>query len=150
MTLAIATIAENISKLSITGVTIHDLDELKDGIKERDGAVLYPKPDGFVSDMRVEPKSFGSAGSRSYDVTYSLHYMLVYAPIGTGRGLFDKYPGMVAAAFSVIDELIENDALAGTQEFQVRAINQFGPVSDPVGKGFHGCEIVIDVTEFIN
>jgi hypothetical protein len=150
MGLQIATITSNIAALSISGVTILDIDEIKEGIKERDGATFFPNPIGFVTDLRVEPVTLGSAGARSYNVWYSLHYVLAYAPIGSGRGIFDKYPSMVATAFSIIDALIANDALAGTQEFQVQSIPEFGPVSDPSGKMHHGCQIVIDIMEFVN
>ena len=150
MALGITTVADSISKLSISGVTVKDIDEIPERVLVRDGAVLYPRPDGFVTNMKVVPAAFGSAGTRKYTVTYTLHYMLITAPIGKGRGLFDVYSDLVSKTYLVIDAIIANDNLSGSVEFQTRDVQNFGPVVDPAGNPHHGCEIVVDVTEFVN
>jgi hypothetical protein len=149
--LNIANIADAIAGLTISGVTVLDLNEIKEGIVERDCPVLFPRPDGYVTDFKVEVQSFGGEGERAMDVTYSLHYVLAYAAVGSGRGLFDKYPGMVNAAFAVIDAILANDTLGGDAvDVNIKNVPDFGLVNDPAGNAFHGFEIAINITELVN
>jgi hypothetical protein len=149
MALAISTIANSISGLTVSGVIIKDIDEVPESGDDR-SAILYPKPDGFVTDLRVQPDSFGTASTRKYTVTYALHYMLVGSPIGSGRGIFDKYSDMVGKAFAVLDAAIAAVGLVGAVEFSVQGVSNFGPVADNSGNPWHGCEIAFLVTEFVN
>jgi len=150
MASAISTILDNISELSISGVTVKDIDQVQDKLEDRDCPCLFPNPLGLVTNLNVEPDAYGNAGDRPYTVTYTLNYRLCNSSVGSGRGLFDKYPAMVTNALAVIWAFIGADNLGGTVEFQVSGIANFGPVADPAGKLFHGCDIAVNVTEFIN
>ena len=94
MTLQADTIATSIAGLSVSGVTIKDLDGISEQVHARACPLLYPKPDGFMSNLRVERDSFGPASNARKTVRYTLSYVYLHAPIGEGRGLFDVYADM--------------------------------------------------------
>lgn len=148
MALAVVTIANSIAALSVSGVTLKDLDEIPQAVLPRDCPMIYPKPDGFLSGLVIEIDSFGSTSAKK-TVRYNLSYMFLYCPVGTGRGLFDVYAGMVAKALAFLDALIANDALTGAIDIQPAGVLQFGPVPDPAGNLFHGCQVDLAVQEFI-
>ena len=150
MALAIATIADSIAAVSVSGVTIKDLNEIPEAVTLRDCPVLFPRPDGFVTDLAVKRDSFGTGAVAKMTVTYILTYTFCHAPIGSGRGLFDVYDNMIANAFAIIDAIITNDTVTGLVDLQVDDALNFGPVEDPSGNVFHGCEIQLYVMEFVN
>ena len=47
-----------------------------------------------------------------------------------------------------IDKMLVSDAVTGSVDLQVEDISAFGPVSDPSGKMFHGCDISFRILEF--
>lgn len=149
MALAVRTIAENIAALSVSGVTIHDLDDLKGEYLERDLPVLIPNPEGYVANVLVERDSYGSSEAKQH-ITYDLTYRYLHARVGSGRGLFDQYPQMVTNTGLILDRLIASDALSNQIDFRVVNVSAFGPVQDPSGNLYHGCDIIVNVMEFIN
>ena len=149
MGLNIATIAHNISCLDVAGVKIKDIHEIPEAVVQRDCPVLYPRPDGFVTGLTVEIDSFGDASALK-TVRYVLTYRFLEAQLGTTRGLFDLYGDFVKHVFAILDKLIDSEALTGQVELNIESIGDFGPVVDPSGTGFHGCDIALSVMEFWN
>lgn len=149
MALSAVTVATNIAGLTVSGVKLYALNALPEGVDPRDCPCIYPKPNGFLSGLEVEVNSFGSASAKK-TVRYTLTYMYLYAPIQSGRGLFDLYEDMVTKALSFIDVVIANDAIAGCVDITPMDISNWGPVADPSGSAFHGCEIPFAITEFVN
>src|SRR3972149_7264806 len=95
MTLAISTICDSTSSLSVSGLTIKDLNEIPEAVTGRDCPVIYPKPDGFVTNFEMVRDSFGGGPTAKMTVTYDLTYRLLGAPIGAGGGLVDSYSLLV-------------------------------------------------------
>lgn len=150
MALAIATIADSIAALNVTGLMICDLDQIPEAATTRT-PILFPKPDGFVTDFEYEPVSQGDGATALANVTYTLTYRFCYTPIGAERGLFATYPAMVAMAAAILDAIISIDnATAGAVEIVPLSIPVFGPVVDPANNGYHGCDISLLVKEFVN
>lgn len=149
MSLQIATVCASIAALSVAGVTIKDLDEIPENVDLRAPTIL-PKPDGFVSGLRYERQSQGGGSVAKGDCYYTLTYRLCYAPVGSGRGLFETYPAMVTAAFAFLDAVLAVDVLQGAVTIRPVGALNFGPVSDPAGNIFHGCDIAVEIMEFVN
>jgi hypothetical protein len=149
MAVAPVTVAASIAALSVSGVTLKDMDEIPQKVEARDCPIFYPKPDGFLSDLEVEIDSFGSAAAKK-TFRYRLNYVFLHAAIGEGRGLFDVYADMVANIAALIDAIIANDALSGAVDVQLEGVSSVGPVPDPAGSMFHGCIFTLAVEEFIN
>jgi len=148
MAIALVTIADSISGLSVSGVTIKDINQVPNEVLERDVPMIIPRPDGFVTNFKPERVTLGSGAGAKWNVTYDLTYRLLYAKVGTGRGLFDLYSGLCATAMLFVDAIMDNDALTGTVDIQLSNISDFGPVVDPSGQTFHGCDFVFTVLEF--
>jgi hypothetical protein len=144
------TIATSIAGLSVSGVTIADLDGIPEQAHGRDCPLLYPKPDGFMSNLRVERDSFGPASDARKTVRYTLSYAYLHAPVSEGRGLFDVYQAMVQNTLAILDAIIADDALNGAVDITPGEVTRFGLVNDPAGSWFHGCVIALNVTEQIN
>lgn len=149
MALAAVTVATNIAGLTVTGVTMKALNAIPEGVDARDCPIIYPKPDGFMSDLQVDIDTFGSTSAKK-TAWYTLNYMYLYAPLASGRGLFDLYEDMVTKAMAFFDAIIANDAITGCVDIQPVSISNWGPVADPAGVSFHGCQIALRVQEFIN
>ena len=151
MAIALRSIVTNIAAISVTGLTIYDLDDLKDALDVSACPVLYPDPVNFVTNLRVEMNSFEITGGAKKTIYYTLTYIFAYAPAGSGRGLFDKYPGMVDLAADILDALqAARTTISGSLLFDINTIAGFGPVADPAGNIFHGCQFLLDCQEFIN
>jgi len=149
MALEIAQICTSIAGLDVAGVTIADLDQIPEQVTSRK-PMIFPRPDGFVSNFIMERNSFGGGSTAKMTVTYTLNYRLCYAPIGEGRGVFDIYPNMVEKAFLFLDAVLAIDTLTGLEDITPGDVIDFGPVTDPAGNLFHGCDILINIMEFVN
>jgi hypothetical protein len=148
MTLSVVTIADSISKLSVTGVKIKDINEIPENANEFDCPMVIPKPDGFVSNFEVERAAVSQGTSAVWNVRYNLTYRLLHSELGSGLGLFDVYDDMVAIVMAFVDKILISDAVTGAVDVEVEDISSFGPVSDPAGTMFHGCDIVLRILEF--
>src|SRR3990170_2945459 len=140
MTLAISTICDSISVLSVSGLTIKDLNEIPEAVMARDCPVIYPKPDGFITNFEMVRDSFGGGSTAKMTVTYDLTYRLLGAPLGSGRGLFDSYSLMVEKVYAYIDAVQAIDTMTGLEDITPADTTAFGPVSDPAGGMFHGAK----------
>ena len=80
MALSITTVTNSIAALSVTGVTIKDIDEIPASVDAYDCPILYPEPVDFVTNLTVTAASFQG----KYDVEYDLTYTFLYAQIGEG------------------------------------------------------------------
>jgi hypothetical protein len=147
MALAVETIATSMSQLSVSGLTIRDIDELQGEFFPRDCPVLIPEPAGFMTDLTVERQSVGVGTAADKDVTYALHYTLLYAQIGEGRLGLELYDEMVDMAAALIDAIMAADDLTGAIDVTPSAYG-FGPVTDPAGKMFVGCRVDLHVLEY--
>jgi hypothetical protein len=147
MTVNLVAIADAISKVSISGVTVKDINEIPDQWDMRQPA-LFPRANDFITECSVEAVTNGG-NSAAKDLTYTLNYVFMYAPVGSGRGLLDAYSGMVTMACTILDTFAATDFTAyGALRFEV-SMGAFGPVADPSGAMGHGCEFAFKILEFI-
>jgi len=153
MSLSAVTIANSIAGLTIDdstngNINIRDLDQIIENVGSRDCPILFPNPNLFVSDITPERQAQGSGVTGIWNVTYTLNYVYMHAPIGTTRGLYDVYQGMVTNVMNIVDKILVSDALTGAIDLTLANISTFGIVTGPGGGEFHGCEISFDILEF--
>lgn len=148
MALAIATIADSITHLTVAGLTIKDVDQIPEQADVR-GHTIYPEPLNFVTDFTPTRDTFGGA-SAMWTVEYTLNYTLCYIPVGSERMGLDKYASMTALAFAFIDAVLAVGVLSGAVDIQPGGLSEFGVVSDPSGNAWQGCKIALRVKEFVN
>ncbi len=147
MSLKVATVWTAIKALSVTSLTIKDIGEVTETYEIR-GAVLYHLIDNPVTIAVPKRQSFGIGSVAKKDVTYSLNYRLLYAPIGSERGIKEIYSNMFVMVANIENAVINNDALSGTIDIQPRIAAGSTTVKDPGGNAFYGLDISFDVLEY--
>jgi len=152
MALALTTITNSIAALSVSGVTIFDIDEVPSEIGPRAPAII-PLPmifDNFTVQYDSMNTSSGT-DARKKTVTYDLHYRLLYAPIGTDRGnILSQLSAMATKAGLFLDAVMAVDTFTGGIDIDPSIPEGNGIVEDPAGVPFWGCDFVLTVMEFVN
>ena len=145
----IDTVTNSIAAWSISGVTIRDIHDIPEDVILL-GPILFPRPDGFVTDMQFTRESQGGAGTAMMNLSYTLNYVYCHTPIGSGLGgLFSTYSGLITNLALIIEKVFASDNASGAVDLQLAGVSNVGPVSDPSGKAYHGVEIALRITEFI-
>jgi len=143
---AFQTITNSIAALSVSGVTIKDIDEIPQSGRLIT-PVLFPRPNEFVTEFEPTFQSFGSNGTAKIDLGYNLHYVYLHAEAGTGIGAFDAYNGMITKLSAILVALLSNDALTGLVD-QKPIIEGMGVIEDPSGVEYWGIMFALRVLEF--
>jgi len=144
----IASVIDGIAALAPTGVSILDTNEVPEEANAR-RSILYPNSD-FVSDMRIESQALGNTGSTAKaNVIYTLNYIYLHSPAGSGRGIASELPDMVTNVVRIFDKIAEGFHVDGyAVDITPRIGSEVGIIEDATGNQFWGCFIAIDVLEF--
>jgi len=155
--LKITTVTASIAALTISitkpdgttgNLTIRDLGDMREAINQQDCPVLTPRADNFVSNLRIERDSFG-ADAAYKTAYYTLNYVFYFYPVNAGAGLFEKYGAMVTAAAVMLTYLATHTNLTGTTDIMPEAQTSFGLQLDAAGTPFHGCEVALNVEQYL-
>ncbi len=147
MTCQIASIPNSVAALSVSGVTIYDVDQIPpDGTRLL--PCLYPEPVNFVTSFSTERNTFGATGAFK-TIEYDLNYTFLFIPIGAGRTGLEYYDDMLTKVGLIVDAVmaLSGDKLTGAWEFTAQGVTDFGPVPDPAGNQYLGCRLVFHVIE---
>ncbi len=147
ITSAIATVADSITGLSISGVTIKDIDQIPDSATLL-CPLLIPQPANFVTDLSVSFETFGSNGGAKINTNYTLNYVFLFCEIGSGLGAFAAFAGLIAKLSTILVAINSNDAITGAVDIKIGSIGNIGVITDPAGKEFWGLEFSLRVLEF--
>lgn len=149
MALQTAAIITSIAGYSVTGVDILDADEIKDEVKRRAVPLMMLAPNFFTQPKYIYD-AMGTGAVAPITVKYVLRWRFFYAEVGTERGQYDIFQGFIQKVTAIIDAVIANDATSDAIHLQVVDVGTFGVVTDPTGNQFYGCDIGIEVTEYVN
>lgn len=138
-----------IAALSVTGLTIKTLSGIPDSVEARDCPILFPSPENLITGLNVERVSYGSATQGRKDVNYTLTYKFIFARVGTGRGLYDVFPDMIAMIDLLFSTMVDSDDLSGTVEFIPSGNIVPTIITAPNGQSFHGCDLTFSILEFV-
>jgi hypothetical protein len=147
ITSALVTVADSISKLVVTGITIKDIDEIPDNAAML-CPILIPQPNGYISDISVEFQSFGSNTGAKIDMDYTLNYVYLHCQAGLGLGTFSIYSGLITKLAAIIVAILSNDAITGLVDMQLQNIGNIGVIDDPAGNQYWGVLLSFRVKEF--
>lgn len=150
MGLSFTTISTTIAALSITGLTIKDIDEVP--TKGDRVPILIPL-DNFVSNLSVSEVVLGVPSTRPMTVTYTLNYRLLHTPVGAGRSnILEAYEGLSDMVALILDEILAMDTTTGVEDLMpgTPAITNFGQVLAPDALIYYGCDFHFDCTEHVN
>lgn len=148
MALDIDKVTAGIAALNVTGITIKDMSEIPAAIAERDLPMLVPDLANYVSDFRAEWIAGDGTGA-SWDVRYTLNYMLVSSQAGATRAtVHERFAAMMAQAMDVV-EAVMLASVDWAVEVSPRAVTRAGTAT--WGKAtFDVVNISLDVLEFVN
>ncbi len=149
MTLAIVTVCDSISKLSVMGVTIKDVDEIPSDCSML-LPVLFPEPVNLMTDFTMTRDSFGGGSVAKMTVGYNLHYTFCLAPVGSGFTGLEYFDETLTKVAAILDAVLAIDTFAGAIDITPQEATEFGPVPDPAGKQYIGCRLTFHVEEFVN
>lgn len=148
MALSIATIADSISNLSVSGLTIKDMDTIPASASGL-GSLLIPLPN-FVTDFNMSRDSYGGGSTAKMTVTYNLNYRLLFAPAGSGRDL-EYFDNMVSMVGLLWDAVMAIELITGAVDLIPAGLSNMGLVNDPAEQNeYYGCDVAFMVTEFVN
>lgn len=133
----------SISTLTITGMKqIHSIATLPQEITQDTCPVLFPNPQGWLGEQSTMPQEFDTEVLVRREHNFTLSYILAYAPVGSGRGLNEFYPGIAAMTLELQTKIYKLQ-LTGLTAVRKIAISKFGMLQDAVGKMFYGCSVDI-------
>lgn len=146
VTINLPTIAEQISRLSVEGVTILDIDAITTQYILAP-YTLAPRPDGWFSNLSVTVDTFGTLGTEKLTMTYNLTYRYFHTALGNQLN-FASYSHMIDNIVNIAEVILTNDTVTGAIDLRLAGISDIGPVSDPAGNQYHGCDFTLLVTEY--
>lgn len=152
MTLSTATIASGIAALTVSGVTIKDVDEIPETVNSRDCPILFPSPDGFVLGGNGEPETgsttFGTPTTRLWTFNRSYRYVYLHEQAGATRGLKDVIGAMATKVDLILEAIAEMD-LTDVDVMRV-GVSDMGVIEAPDAKAFFGAIFEITLRERMN
>ena len=151
MALNSAGITAAVAALSVSGVSIKDTSAIPDKVLHRDCPILFPVPGDWVGGAGGSPDdetTFGTPGTRYWQVHRTFKYIYLHSAVGTGRGLADEYNAIVTKA-ELIWEAITALDVAGVDVENITH-SAVGVLSDGAGNQFNGCMFEITVREKVN
>jgi len=152
MSFLLATVTNSIAAMSVAGLTIKDIDEIPVRVYGRNCPILYPEPLDFTPSFEAIKMTFGRGATVKWNMHYDLVYTLLYAPVGSGRGM-ELYAPTIAMGCLIFDELMEALPITGAELVIPGGWSIPGPLYDPTGPGatdaeaFYGMKLTFRVTE---
>lgn len=141
-------VASSIAAWTITGITIKGITSIPEQAQML-CPILYPKPDNFVTGLGVDNYTFGTGGSEQATIHYVMTWRYLHSQIGGGLGgLFAVYGGLITNICTILAYIANHDTVTGAANLRVQTIPVIGPVSDPTGNMYHGCDFDIYVEEY--
>ena len=146
ITSAISTVADSIAGLTVSGVTVKDIDQIPDTARML-CPLLIPKPDNFVTDLSVSFETFGSNGGAKINTNYTLNYVFLFCEVG-GMRAFAAFSGLVSKLSTILVAINSNDAITGAVDMKINSIGNIGVITDPAGVEYWGLEFSLRVLEY--
>ncbi len=149
VSLNLANIANAISAMSVSGVTVKDKDEIIGNWTPLPN-VLYPKPDGWITGFSIDYVTVMQGASAKMDISYTLNYRFLGVQAGDISIFPAAYSALVDKLILIINAVISLDApYSGTVELKLGGV-EIGPRTDPSGNNFFGADIALNIVEMQN
>ncbi len=151
VSLNLANIANSISALSISGVTVKDKDEIVGSWTSLPN-VLYPNPDGegWITGFGLDYPTVKQGADAKIDISYTLNYRFLGVQIGDISIITAAYSALVDKLILIINTIIAMDApYSGAVEMRVGGVS-IGVRRDPAGNNFYGAAFALNIVEMQN
>jgi hypothetical protein len=147
VTSSIATIADSVAALSVTGVTFKDIDQIPDTARML-CPLFIPDPSRFVTGYGMTFETFGSNGAAKMNSTYTLNYLYLHCEAGSGINAFAPYAGLISKLSAVLVAIFSNDAITGAVDIALESVGEIGIITDPAGVEYWGVQVTLKVLEY--
>ena len=147
VTCSVNTVASSIAALSVSGVTIKDIDKIPDSAKLL-CPVLIPQPNDYMSNVTVSFETFGSNGGAKLNMEYDLNYVYLHCEAGSGVNAFAPFSSLMTKVALILETIMSNDAVTGLVDLTVNSISNVGIINDPAGNSYWGVLLSFHVLEF--
>ena len=145
VTINFVTVAASIANLSIQGVKILDAGSIPTSLGTQ-VRVLQPRPRRFVTNFRLVPVEQTRQNLNAY---YTLNYNYYYAAVGGGLPEFKVYAPMLNDIAAIAVAFAKVGTLSGATDNSTPKIGDIAAIQDNAGNLYHGCEISIDILQFL-
>lgn len=142
------TVANSVSGLRVDGIKILNIDQIPETVTML-GPVLMPQPNGFVSDISPQFQSYGSNGAAKIDLAYTLNYLYLHAPIGSGISTYELYAALLANVIAIFEAIFANDAIDGAIDVQLSSLSDIGTITDPSENQYWGVQFSLRILEHV-
>jgi hypothetical protein len=147
--LNLANIADAIAAISISGVTVKDKDQIAASWVSTPN-VLYPNPDGWITDFRLEYKAIPRGSAAPVNVMYTLNYRFLGVQVGDMATMPVSYSDLVSKVIAIINAVVAVHApYDGGVDLVVQSVD-LGPMTDPAGNQYYGADLAFSVEEIQN
>lgn len=149
VSLNLANIADAISALSVSGVTVKDKDQIA-GSWVSTPNVLFPRPDGWVSNFRIVFDSVLQGTNAPMTISYTLNYRFLGVQAGDIATFPVAYSSLVDKLILIVNAIVAMYApYSGRVEMVIGNID-IGAKVDPAGNNFFGADFSINISEMQN
>jgi hypothetical protein len=149
VSLYLASIADAISNISISGVTVKDKDQLSGNWTPLPN-VLFPSPDNWITGFAIQYDALMQGASAPMTIKYTLNYRFLGVQVGDIAAFPVSYSALVDKVVAIINALIAVPApYSGKVEMIVGNIG-IGARNDPAGNNFFGADIALNISETQN
>ena len=150
MALSFTTISDTIAALSVSGVTIKDIDEVPTSGDRV--PIIIPLPD-FITNFNLDNMTLGVPSTRLMTVSYTLNYRLLFIRAGAGRSnTIEALNGLTSKIGLFLDAVLAMDTITGVEDLvpSTNAITNMGIVNAPNDDAYYGCDFHLDCLEHVN
>ena len=149
VSLNLANVANAISNISITGVTVKDKDEIA-GAWSSTPNVLYPSPDGWITSFSMTWDAMMQSADAPMTISYTLNYRFLGVQVGDISTFPKSYSNLVDKLILIINAIIATPApYSGKVEMKATNVT-IGPRTDPAGNNFFGADFSVQIQEMQN
>lgn len=147
--LYLANIADAISSITISGVTVKDKDQLSGAWLSLPN-VLYPNPDNWISGFAIKYDALMQGASAPLTVTYTLNYRFLGVQVGDMATFPVSYSALVDKVVAIINAIEAVYApYSGRVEMILGGVS-IGARTDPAGNSYFGADIALNISEMQN
>jgi len=147
VSLSPVTVANSIANIAISGVTVKSIGGIPPNAQLLT-PILFPQPNGFITDILVENQSFGTNAIAAINFSYSLHYVFLFAELGSGVNQLDIYSTLIQKLEVIWEAIITNDQVTGLIDLKLNSVDGLGEIEDPAGNVYWGALFSFRCMEF--
>lgn len=147
--LSLAGVADAISSITISGVTVKDKDQLS-GTWLSLPNVLYPNPDNWITNFAIRYDALMQGAAAPATITYTLNYRFLGVQVGDIGAFPVSYSALVDKVIAIINAIEAVYApYTGKVEMILGGVS-IGARTDPAGNNYFGADIALNISEMQN